>query len=217
MCKSRRAGFTLIELMVVIGIMALLAVLTVGGVVVGMQVARRYRCTANVKDLGLAAISYETSHNHYPTVVSPTGNWVQALFTGLDRADLAANPTKAVIVPQLFCPLNTPAKSKPGALDYVANGAVCRPDISTANVKFLQRTIMLGEKINTGLWTQTDPNVLGFMWDGKSETIAKANLFKSPHLPYFNVAFCDGHAEKISEESVLVGSSAVCFMLPVPQ
>jgi len=65
----RRRGFTLIELLVVIAIIAVLIALLLPAVQAAREAARRAQCINNMKQLCLAAMSYEGSNG----VLPPTG------------------------------------------------------------------------------------------------------------------------------------------------
>ncbi len=76
----RRPGFTLIELLVVIAIIAILIALLLPAVQAARESARRTRCVNNLKQLGVAVLSYESTHGVLPPqqVVSFAGgsvNW----------------------------------------------------------------------------------------------------------------------------------------------
>jgi prepilin-type N-terminal cleavage/methylation domain-containing protein len=62
-----RRGFTLVELLVVIGIVAALVGLILPAVQAARESARRLQCKNNLKQLALAAITHEEHHGHYPT------------------------------------------------------------------------------------------------------------------------------------------------------
>jgi prepilin-type N-terminal cleavage/methylation domain-containing protein len=64
MCRNR--GFTLIELMVVILIIGVLCSLLMPAVATSREAARRGQCLNNLKQLALAAASYETIHEAFP-------------------------------------------------------------------------------------------------------------------------------------------------------
>lgn len=70
--RSRRvlAGFTLIELLVVISVIGILVGLLVPAVQAVREAARRTQCRSNMKQLGLAAMNFESARRRFPS-----GGW----------------------------------------------------------------------------------------------------------------------------------------------
>ncbi len=66
LCPRRTRGFTLIELLVVIAIIAVLIALLLPAVQAAREAARRAQCVNNLKQLGLAAMNYESTSGCYP-------------------------------------------------------------------------------------------------------------------------------------------------------
>ncbi len=70
---TRRAGFTLVELLVVIAIIGILIALLLPALQVAREAARRAQCTNNMKQMALAAHSFENAKKHFPSSVRPAG------------------------------------------------------------------------------------------------------------------------------------------------
>jgi prepilin-type N-terminal cleavage/methylation domain-containing protein/prepilin-type processing-associated H-X9-DG protein len=64
--STSRRGFTLIELLVVIGIIAILIAVLLPAVQSAREAARRAQCANNLKQLGVAFASYESTHGVFP-------------------------------------------------------------------------------------------------------------------------------------------------------
>jgi prepilin-type N-terminal cleavage/methylation domain-containing protein/prepilin-type processing-associated H-X9-DG protein len=63
----RRAGFTLVELLVVLAIVGLLVALLLPALQIVRESARRMTCAAKLRDLGVAMNAFYASHGHFPS------------------------------------------------------------------------------------------------------------------------------------------------------
>ena len=94
----RRRAFTLIELLIVVGIIAVLIALLLPAIQSAREQARRAQCINNLLQLGIAMGNYASTHSVLPPgVVNDKGPIVepaQRLSSRLGRADLAVHRPK---------------------------------------------------------------------------------------------------------------------------
>jgi prepilin-type N-terminal cleavage/methylation domain-containing protein len=68
--ESPRRGFTLVELLVVIAIIGILVALLLPAVQSAREAARRSQCLANIKNVALAVLNYESARRSLPPAIA---------------------------------------------------------------------------------------------------------------------------------------------------
>jgi type II secretion system protein G len=90
--SNEQRGFTLVELMVVVAIIALLAAIIIPNYVHARAQAAVSQSEANLKEIATALELYYTDHQSYP----PSGNVTPAIFGGANNPYLTTTPTNAL-------------------------------------------------------------------------------------------------------------------------
>ncbi len=146
MVRKHQYGFTLVEMLVVIAIIGVLVGLLLPAVNAARERGRQAQCMNNLKQLGLAAINFESRRQRYPgaqelllpgtaTQANPGYNkpasWMTLLLEDLDRSDIMERWNSAVIPythkdlkPSLdfaVCPSSNTTLADEGPTSYVAN------------------------------------------------------------------------------------------------
>jgi prepilin-type processing-associated H-X9-DG protein/prepilin-type N-terminal cleavage/methylation domain-containing protein len=205
-----RAGFTAIELMMVIGVVALLAALVVPAVFHGRKVAHQTQCSSNLHQIGLGMIQFAQHHNgNFPKAVGHAGaenedSWVYTLKPYLDNCD------KVRICPD--DPKRDDRLATRGT-SYVLNGWIA--DTRRGAVTNLERlpnkarTITVFEGADQRSLAITAEHVHSYNWfnttnrrNGTSWQAITGEIQVDRHQGAANYLYADGHVESITAESL---------------
>jgi prepilin-type N-terminal cleavage/methylation domain-containing protein/prepilin-type processing-associated H-X9-DG protein len=132
------AGFTLIEMLVVIGITAILAALLIPAVLMSREAMRRSACASNLRQIGLALQNYTAQHGLFPISVGfsahvrllPLLEQAQ-LFNACNFSVLAQNMENTTIrnmgLRVMLCPSDPNSSVNPMACSYSYNNGYGYP------------------------------------------------------------------------------------------
>ncbi len=194
-------GFTIIELLVSIAIIAVLIALLLPAVQSAREAARRVQCTNNLKQLGIALHGYDEAIGALPmgyaacgrfvdgaTDTAPGWSWAAMILPQLERAPLmnAANFCVSVVGPAnataiatplaaFLCPSDLTADPFP-VTDPSGNAlAVAAPSSYAACVGGNESDTATGindDGLGTGVFYRNSRVRIGGITDGTSQTIA---------------------------------------------
>jgi len=204
---ARARGFSLVEVLVVVVILAILVSLGVGWTQKVAIRADQARCAANLRTIGQAIFQFHNEHNRLPGPINeaqssralppnPNGShFVQALYPYLDLPDYTPAMSNTFVIPALLSPA-TKRLMPEARVSYIANrrdpwpmGNVNSPDTNSASLTAPKRLIALPQPSKTALVMNADR--------GQPNPITTSSMFPNvvTHGTVRNVLYADGHVE----------------------
>ncbi|MCA9110213.1 MAG: DUF1559 domain-containing protein [Planctomycetaceae bacterium] len=206
MRESRpRAGFTKIELLVLIAIIGILVALLVPAVQSAREAARRLQCRNNLKQIGLALNNYHDAHRTFPpgrmrSLVDGEGRCFSAyahLLPYLDaiplyeKIDFNADPDDAALngtalsqtIPYFLCPTDSYRVLQTNTVDgVIASSAVHNYPLNTGSTYPLSPHNPGGVPV-TGVFFENSRVRISDITDGSSNTVCISETIKSEGGP----------------------------------
>ena len=211
--RRRPRGFTLVEMLVVIAIMAILIALLLPAVQAARRTARKTQCLNNMHQIGVGMALFTNIDGHFPWtyLAGATQSWIDTMAPYMENTD------QVRLCPEDPLGLKRVVANASGirGTSYVINeyvAYVTTDGDSSLNINFLKSTHslpVLFEGANYGR-TVEDDHVHTSTWyapadilQGTVLNVMIAEINPTQHVTCANYLYADGHAETVSYDIFL--------------
>ena len=221
--RLSRTGFTLIELLVVVAIIALLISILLPSLSTAREQARTIKCSANLKQFGMANIMYADEADGYyvpQRLANYTNPWCGNLkyrtLLGLSNeggySTADGNGGYFGSLGELACPSNPDKYNKLSWHVYGMNVTYAHPDneYDVGNgACYIRRTAVPQPATRNQMHDASEWNTLEYAadpayWEANGELNGgeggQANMTSYRHMEKVNVQFFDGHVSTLSKD-----------------
>jgi prepilin-type processing-associated H-X9-DG protein/prepilin-type N-terminal cleavage/methylation domain-containing protein len=186
---SRKKAFTLIEILVVIGIIALLAAVLFPVLSRAREKARTTNCASNEHQIALALLQYtQDNGRRFPPNDAGNFGWVIPIYSYLGIPQSASEP--AIFI----CPSERDENPPAGAfVDYWLNSELAGEH--DVHVRYPSNTLLIGDSLKGGASNNMGP-------DGSISPWSPNDDYATRHSGGANYAFADGHVKWLNPNSI---------------
>ena len=216
-CRKAAGGFSLIEMLVVMGTMAVLAGMTAGSVGAARDAARRAECASNLGMMAKAALAYADDHRGQFPWASRRVNGETVCWDFVTAKDGSVRPGEMWngygIASVIQCPAFAGGKANWKNNPYTGYNYNCsyigkvqgdpakrKSPARIAEVRDPARTALFGDgQYGAGANKFMRAPVREVDFDGSNKSVRESGTQGFRHRGKTNVAFCDGHVESLAQ------------------
>jgi len=197
--KSRKTGFTLIELLVVIAIIAILAAILFPVFAQAREAARKSSCLSNEKQIGNAFMMYTQDYDEKANLSTWSDGSNALLQVFAERLQPYAKNYRVFFCPSDERPWNTvdqlaiPGTNKPvqGSYGFQSYGGWNLAQIQAPAEFFISwDSGVAGCGQGDNIWLGTEDVTGAYSW-------SRTGCFAARHMEQINMVFADGHAKAL--------------------